>query len=431
VELLSPIAGHCHSPSNLLQFIDKAERIIGKGGATVVALRKKIMKRGPFIAMMIGSAFNLNAQSPPVTVKCDLTVGINKYYSKAPALDSIMSYYTTGILPGVSVAVYHAGEGWWAGSKGYADLEKKLPMENCHLQYLQSVSKTYMAVEILQLMEKGKIVLDDPITNYLPARYSRHLKDPEKITVRMLLNHRSGVPEYNEQPGFVSQVVLHPLKNFTAGECLQAIHQKDFNFEPGTKYQYINTNYLLLSLIGDAITGDHAAYIREHIFKKLGLNNSYYANGYDYLKNLYLPESYWDVFNNGIAVNVTPFQQMTVACSKGDDGIVCSTIDAVKFLKGLMEGQLLNERSMELLFDFVKDEQGHKRYSTGLIYFDLGGTPAYGHGGGGIGAGCGLLYIPSRKTYVFLSTNLGCFIDSKLSAKAAEMKDAILATLLN
>jgi D-alanyl-D-alanine carboxypeptidase len=158
--------------------------------------------------------------------------------------------------------------------------------------------------------------------------------------------------------------------------------------------------------------------ISKNIFKPLGLNNSYYGKDLNYLKGLSLPQSYWDVFNNGIAITATPFQQMTVACSKGDDGIVCTTTDAVKYLKGLMEGKLLNEGSMKDLMEFVKDEKGNKRYSMGMIYFDLGGLPAYGHGGGGIGAGCGLLYIPSHKVYVFMATNIGCFIDSKLSAKA-------------
>jgi len=95
-----------------------------------------------------------------------------------------------------------------------------------------------------------------------------------------------------------------------------------------------------------------------------------------------------------------------------------------------MEGKLLNEASMMELMEFVKDEKGNKRYSMGMIYFDLEGLPAYGHGGGGIGAGCGLLYIPSHKVYVFMATNIGCFIDSKLSAKAGEMRDAILMALL-
>jgi D-alanyl-D-alanine carboxypeptidase len=65
-----------------------------------------------------------------------------------------------------------------------------------------------------------------------------------------------------------------------------------------------------------------------------------------------------------------------------------------------------------------------------LIYFDLAGLPAYGHGGGGIGAGCGLVYIPSHKVYLFISTNLGVFVDGDLSKKADDMKNAILLTLL-
>ena len=247
----------------------------------------------------------------------------------------------------------------------------------------------------------------------------------------MLLNQTSGLPEYNQNPGFISQVILHPLDYFTSEECLKAIAGEDLRFEPGSKYLYTNTNYLLLSLIGDAITGDHAAYIKKNIFKPLNLRNSYYGIGYDYLKGLNLPESYWDVFNAGIPVNITPFQKMTVVCSKGDDGIVCTTTDAVKFFKGLMEGNLLKPESMKEMLDFVKDEKGHNRYGMGMIYFDLGGVTAYGHGGGGVGGGCALMYIPSHKVYVFLSTNLGCFVDSELSKKAGDMKDAILAALLH
>lgn len=361
---------------------------------------------------------------------CKPAVTINSAFSKAKAVDSILKYFTTNMLPGASVAVYSEAEGWWAGAQGFADLERKLPMTNCHLQYLQSVSKSYMAVEILQLKEQGKIELDAPMTRYLPSKYSKYIKNASAVTIRMLLNQTSGVPEYNEAPAFVSNVMLHPLQNFTSEDCLRGINGMDFQFMPGSKYKYTNTNYLLLSLIGDAITGDHAAYIKKNIFKPLGLNNSYYGKDLNYLKGLSLPQSYWDVFNNGIAINTTPFQQMTVACSKGDDGIVSTTTDAVKYLKGLMEGKLLKEASMKDLMEFVKDEKGNKRYSMGMTYFDLGGLPAYGHGGGGIGAGCGLLYVPSHKVYVFMATNIGCFVDSKLSAKAAEMRDAILMALL-
>ena len=221
---------------------------------------------------------------------CETGITINNNYSKAAALDSIMKYYTTNALPGVSMAVFSEKDGWWAGAQGYANAEKKIPMQNCHLQYLQSVSKTYMAVAILQLKEQGKIDLDAPVTKYLPEKYSRYIKDAGKITVRMLLNHVSGIPEYNSNPSFVSAVIQHPLENFSAIDCLKSIANMDLQFVPGSKYVYTNTNYLLLSLIGDAITGDHAAYIKKNIFKPLGLNNSYYGNDHAYLKDLNLPE---------------------------------------------------------------------------------------------------------------------------------------------
>ena len=382
------------------------------------------------MALMISVIF-LNAQTgiKPKT-SCALGININTNFSKGAALDSIMKHYTTNLLPGAALAVYSEKDGWWAGAQGYASLEQSMPMQNCHLQYIQSVSKMYLAVEMLQLKEQGKINFDKPITEYLPARYSKYIRDAKKISVRHLLNHTSGIPEYNTNPAFVSEVLQHPLEYFVGEDCLKAIANEELRFIPGSKYIYTNTNYLLLSLIGDAITGDHAEYIKQHIFKPLELNNSFYGNGHDYLKGLNLPESYWDVLNTGRPANFTGFQKVTVVCSKGDDGIVCTPADAVKFLKGLMEGKLLNEASMKEMLDFVKDDKGNKRYGMGMIYFDLGGLPAYGHGGGGIGAGCGLLYIPSHKIYTFFSMNLGVFVDNDLAHKGDEMKTAILATLL-
>ncbi|MEP7373903.1 MAG: serine hydrolase domain-containing protein [Chitinophagaceae bacterium] len=360
----------------------------------------------------------------------DLGVTINYNYSKAAALDSILKHYTKEALPGACVAVYSEAEGWWAGAQGYANVETKRPMENFHLQYIQSVSKMYMAIEILQLKEQGKIVLDEPMTKYLPEKYSRYIKNAGAITVRMLLNHASGIPEYNSNPRFLSGVIQHPLDNFSGEDCLESIAGEESRFTPGSKYEYVNTNYLLLSLIGDAITGNHAAYISKHIFNPLGLKNTYYGNGHKYLKGLDVPDSYWDILNVGRPANVTKFQQMTVVSSKGDDGIVCTPVDAVKLLKAVIEGKLLNQESMKEMFDFIKDEKGNKRYGMGMIYFNLNGVTAYGHGGGGVGAGCGLLYIPSHKVYVFFSTNLGVLVDGTLPTKAGEMRDAILATLL-
>ena len=395
----------------------------------VVVLQKK-MKKQLILFATVSVMTYANAQTGKAAGECDLGVTINTNFSKAPALDSIMTIYTTKTLPAVSIAVYSEKEGWWAGAKGYASIEQKTLMQNCHLQYLQSVSKSYLAVEMLQLNERGKIDFSAPIIRYLPARYVKYVSDAEKITVRMLLNHTSGVPEYNHDAKFISDVILHPLKNFSSEDCLKAIQNDSLQFPPGSKYRYTNTNYLLLSLIADAIVGDHTAFIREHIFAPLHLVNSFYKKDQNYLNHLYLPDSYWDVFNAGVPVNITPFQKMTVACSKGDDGVVSTTVDAVKYLKGLMEGKLLRPESLQQMLDFVKDEKGNKRYGMGMAYFDLGGLPGYGHGGGGIGAGCGLVYIPSHKLYVFVATNLGVFVEGNLAKKAEEFRDAVLLTLL-
>jgi D-alanyl-D-alanine carboxypeptidase len=387
---------------------------------------KKIILSGVFTITLL----LLKAQTAVKETGCNSNLIINSNFSKAAVLDSILRYYTTNQLPGATLAVYTEKEGWWVDARGYADVYKKIPMQNCHLQYLQSVSKTFMAIEILQFKEQGKINLDEPITKYLHLKYSRYIKNAEKITVRMLLNHTSGVPEYNSNPNFLSRVIQHPLEDFTPEEMLQSFEGEDLQFAPGSKYQYTNTNYMLLSLIGDALTGDHAAYIREHIFKPLNLHNTYYAKDFIYLHGLNLPASYWDLANDGTLVDISGLQKMTVEASKGDDGIVCTAADAVKFMKGLIEGKLLSPESMKEMLEFVKDEKGNKRYGMGLVHFDLGGIEAYGHGGGGIGAGCALVYIPSYKTYVFVATNVGVLLDGKLPEKAGEMKDAVLLTLL-
>ena len=105
------------------------------------------------------------------------------------------------------------------------------------------------------------------------------------------------------------------------------------------------------------IRKDNFSFIKKNIFKSLGLNNTYYGLGHDYLDGLYLPDSYWDALGVGRPANFTRFQKVTVASSKGDDGIVCTPVDAVKFLKGVMENKLLNAESMKEMFDFVKDKK--------------------------------------------------------------------------
>lgn len=355
-------------------------------------------------------------------------IELNNNYSKAAALQQVMDRYTKEI-PGIGAAIY-SEEGWWAGSAGYARLESKTRMTNDHLHYLQSVSKTFMAVAILQLYELNKLSLSDPITKYLPVKYARLIAKADSITIRMLLTHTSGIAEYNSLPGYTSKVILHPSTVVTVDEMLSFLKNEPAQFAPGSRYTYTNTNYLLLAVIADRITGDHAAWIRQHILQPLGMNNSHYDPHRERMDYAGLTDSYWDILGTGRPANITPMQRANVAPLMGDDGVVASTTDAVLFLRGLVEGKLLKPATLELMQQWVKNDRGEPVYGLGLIHFNLGSMEAIGHGGGGLGAGCILAYIPSKKLYLFLGVNTGVVVDGPGGVKANQLKEEMLGVLL-
>jgi len=348
---------------------------------------------------------------------------------KQEAVKAVLKKYTDMGIPGLALTVYSPKSGTWSYAAGYANLEQEKPLTPEHLHYLQSVSKTYMAVVILQLYEQGRIYLDDPIRDYLDFEWLHSIAGSEKITVKMLLNHTSGLPEYNTDPLLVSRIIQDPGTVLSVLEMVSYIGGKPLEFEPGKRYQYRNTNYALLSLIADKVTGDHIAYMEKAIFKKIGLNASYYLSRDNYLKEFNLVDSYWDVLLEGIPVNISKLQRANVASMKGDDGLVASTTDAVLFLKALVNGKLLHPKTLELMQEWVLNEEGEKKYGLGVTYYDLDVTYGIGHSGGGIGAGCVLLYLPELDTIVFIATNFNTMMESPIRKRAENLQMDILMTL--
>lgn len=362
-------------------------------------------------------------------INCTSTEQINPTYSRSTELQSAIDQLVTQGVPGAAVAIY-SEEGWWAYSAGLAKIENNTPMEVCHLQYLQSVAKTYLAVGILKLYEQGKVDLQAPMTNYLPEKYTRYITDANRITIEMLLNHTSGIPEYNSQTNYVAKLLQHPEYIFKSEEYLDYIKGKPLDFEPGSKFSYRNTNYLLLALIADAITGDHAVFLSEVIFKPLGLTSTFYRNDASYPEYPQLVNSYWDRQSNSIVENVSQMQRNNVASLIGDDGIVATPSDAVKFLRGLMEGQLLKPATLDLMKTWVNDSKGNPTYGLGLDYALFQGEVAYGHSGGGLGAGCNLYYFPKQNLYVFIGINLGTVTESPITKSAGKSLDKFYELLL-
>ncbi len=387
---------------------------------------KKIML---LIISLFLIACNDYAQDTEVAT-CSLINPINSTYSKAEELQQVLNELIKKGVPGVAVAIY-SNEEWWSASAGYSKIESQTPMEVCQLQYMQSVSKTYMAVVILKLYEQGSIDLHAPIEQYLPAKYLKYLPNIKNVTVYMLLNHTSGIPEYNFQPAYVSKLLSHPDYFFSSEEYLRFIQGKPLNFVPGTRYSYCNTNYLLLALMADSITGNHARYMTNEIFDPLGLTETFYRNEAGYLTYPLLVNTYWDRYSNSIVENVSRMQQTNVASLVGDDGIVATPGDAVLFLKGLMEGNILSQETLELMKTWVNDKNGKPTYGLGLDYATFNNQTAYGHSGGGLGSGCNLYYFPDQNIYLFIAINLGTVTDSPIFKKAEPVLDKFFEVLLS
>lgn len=355
---------------------------------------------------------------------------VNANYSNADTLTKILKQYTGKGIPGAAIALYSENEGWWETATGYAKLENNQLMQAGHLQYLQSVAKTYMAVAILQLKEKGLIDLNATIDTYLPVPFKDYITNVHNITVRHLLNHTSGVAEYTDDIDYSAYILQHPNERLSTQKLLSYLDGKRSEFQPGSKYRYRNSNYELLAVIADAITGDHAKYIYENILKPLNLYKTYYRNDprYPYYPNVV--NSYLDRFSNNRLENVSIMQRTNVANMIGDDGMIATPRDAVGFMKGLFEGQLLSGASMAEMKTWVKDKNGNDIYGMGLYTLKFDDVTTYGHGGSGIGAGCGLYYLPSKKTCIFFATNVGTLVDGPVVNNVMELKDRIMSVVV-
>ncbi|MEX0288557.1 MAG: serine hydrolase domain-containing protein [Flavobacteriaceae bacterium] len=348
---------------------------------------------------------------------------------KQEAVKQLFEKYTDMGIPGLALTVYSPSTGFWSYAHGFSNKEEKKPLTSENLYYLQSVSKTYMAVIVLKLYEKGKIDLDDPINKYISYPWLEGIKGAEKITVRMLLNHTSGLPEYSTDALLVSQIIQDPLKVLTVEQMLSFIDDTALSFAPGSQYQYRNTNYALLSLIADKVTGNHIKYMEEAIFRPLDLKTTKYLTKENHSLDLNLVDAYWDVLLQGQPVNISKLQRANVASMRGDDGMITTTAEAVIFLKGLVEGKLIKPKTLKLMQEWVKDEEGAPRYGLGVAYYDLDVTYAIGHSGGGVGSGCILLYLPELESIVFVATNFNTMMESPIRKKAENLQTEVLMTL--
>ena len=172
---------------------------------------------------------------------------------------------------GMIVYVDEAGKppAFYAG--GWKDRQNKIPADPKSLFKIASISKLYTAVALTKLVKENRLSLDKNLADYLPDLKGR-IENVEKITLRMMIQHRSGIPNFTDNPAFWENEQENSKNALNFALDLPA------SFEPDRGYEYSNTNYLLLRRIMDGVLGyKHHEYIKEKILIPLELKNTYFS----------------------------------------------------------------------------------------------------------------------------------------------------------
>lgn len=179
-------------------------------------------------------------------------------------------------LPGAVVAVRVDGGSEYLLTSGVENLSSKSAMSFGNRFRVGSITKTMIATIALQLVGEGSIALTDSVARWLPGV----VPNANRITVRMLLNNTSGVPDYIQDPAFQAALIANPGRTVTTAETLAAANRMTRKFEPGAagRWEYSNTNFILLGLVIEVVTGmpiEQA--LQRRIFDRLGLSNTFFA----------------------------------------------------------------------------------------------------------------------------------------------------------
>ncbi|HEX8070187.1 MAG TPA: serine hydrolase domain-containing protein [Pyrinomonadaceae bacterium] len=211
------------------------------------------LRRVVFVTVLACAAAGARAQTQPVA---ELRAQIDKVAAETLA--------KTGV-PSASVAVVKDGQIVYLKAYGNARLEPQMPAAIFMRYSVGSISKQFTAVALLLLQEQGKLRLDDPVTRFVPD-----LTRGDEVTIRMLLSHTSGYQDYWPQD-YLMPMMLKPV---TARQILDQWARKPLDFEPGTKWQYSNTNYVLAGLIAEKAAGQPLLqFLGEQVFTPLGMRS--------------------------------------------------------------------------------------------------------------------------------------------------------------
>ncbi len=257
---------------------------------------------------------------------------------------------------------------------GYSDVDTKAGFApRTHVRAV-SITKTLVAATILQLVAEGKLDLDAPLETHLPGRVRGKGIDANAITVRQLLRHQSGLPEYFDPDTPV------PAEPVTADQLLDAALTKPAQFAPGSALKYTNTNYVIAGLIIEKVTGQPAAdEITKRIIVPLGLSDTYFPAPGD--GGLRAPFAHGYEIRDGKRTDVTTFNASAADMA---GSLISTNEDTSAFVTALLDGRVVPPAQLREMMDTVDwaDAGPGFRYGLGLTSIDLDcGVKAWAHGG--------------------------------------------------
>ncbi len=275
-------------------------------------------------------------------------------------------------IPGMAVLARNAEGETFVGASGFADLESQTPLTAQHRFRIASISKTFVATVVMQLVEESKLALDETIDHWLDASIVDAIPNGHSMTLRHLLSHTSGMYDFEDE-AFIDLLFEDTQKQWTPQDLIQhALEHGEPYFEPGQGYQYSNTNYILLGLIIENVSASTLEeQIRTRILNPLHLDNTF--SGEEDYPQEGNATSYW-VQKDSTRVKIV---DLPLYFEWGHGHMISTVEDLAVFFKALVDGQLFQKVStLDEMITMTK-ESGYT-YGLGISHSRVG----YGHTGG-------------------------------------------------
>ncbi len=313
--------------------------------------------------------------------------------SDVAGLESILTQRLPSDGPGEVVLVARDGKILFCHGYSWADREQKIPATPETRFRIGSVTKQFTAAAILHLAGEKKLSIDDTLAKYFPK-----YPGGDKITLRQLLTHTSGLHNYTAHPDFMARVT-QPI---SSADLVAWFQDDPPDFAPGEQFAYCNTGYVLLGQIVEKVSGQtYGDYLQKQFFGPLGMNDTgvyvnatppvHVAKGYSFLIKDLQPAKDWDMSWAG-----------------GAGSLYSTVADLWHWTEALQEGRVLSPEGLQNMTTEVsvpKKETLLLRYGMGLYHAVIGGLPAIGHNGGLNGFLSAVMWFPEQKITVVVLSN--------------------------